>query len=97
VSCHDKIVQMAMQKQRQQRVSRQPIDFIPLDGSVRVTQSLICGSNLILIDFLMHYGFVRAAEGNKPNRPSWLQCFLWRKAVMVYDNKVCLSVGLACR
>jgi hypothetical protein len=59
-----------MQKQRQQRISRQPIGFIPADGSVRVAQGLISGSKLILIDFIMHYEFVLAAEGNKPNRPS---------------------------
>ena len=55
-----------MQKQRQQRVSRQPIDLIPGDGSVRVAQGLISGSKFILIDFVMHYGFVRLPKAINP-------------------------------
>jgi hypothetical protein len=57
-----------MQKQIQQRVGRQPIDFIPADGSVRMAQSLICGLKLNIIDFVMHYGFVQAAAGGRGNR-----------------------------
>jgi hypothetical protein len=55
-----------MQKQRQLSVSRQPIDVIPVDGSVRLAQGFISGSKLILIDFVMHYGFVRLPKAINP-------------------------------
>jgi hypothetical protein len=80
VSCHDKIVQMAMQKQIQLRVSRQPINVVPVDGSVRVAQSLICGSELILIDFVMHYGFVRLPKAINPTVRVGCSVFLWPKS-----------------
>jgi hypothetical protein len=55
-----------MQKQRQLRVSRQPIDFVSDAGSVRVVQGLLSGSKLILIDFVMRYGFVRLSKAINP-------------------------------
>jgi hypothetical protein len=69
-----------MQKQRQQRVSRQPIDVIPDDGSVRVAQDLISGSKLILIDFVMHYGFVRLPKAINPTVRVGCSVFLWPKS-----------------
>jgi predicted deacylase len=41
-----------------------PIDFVSAAGSVRVPQDLISEMMFALINFLMHYGFVRAAEAN---------------------------------
>jgi hypothetical protein len=55
-----------MQKQRQQRVSRQPINFIPENGSVRVAQGILSGIKLILLDFIMFYGFVRLPKAINP-------------------------------
>jgi hypothetical protein len=55
-----------MQKQRQLCVSRQPIDIIPEEGSVRVAQVLLSGLKLILIDFIMHYGIVRLPKAINP-------------------------------
>ena len=66
LSCHDKFVKVAMQKQRQLRVSRQPIEFIPEDESVRVQQGLISGIKLILLDFIMLNGFVRLPKAINP-------------------------------
>jgi hypothetical protein len=41
-----------------------PIDFVSTAGSVRVPQDLISCRKLTLIDLIMHYGYVRAAEAN---------------------------------
>jgi hypothetical protein len=61
---HDKIVQMASKKQGTRASAGSPTDFVSAAGTVRVLQDLISELMLDLIDFLMHYGFVRAAEGN---------------------------------
>jgi hypothetical protein len=62
--CHDKIVQMASKKQGTRALAGSPIDFISVEGTVRVPQDLISGLNISLIDLLSHYGVVRAAEAN---------------------------------
>ena len=41
-----------------------PIDFVSVEGLVRVPQGFINGLKFTLIDFLMHYGVIRAAKGN---------------------------------
>jgi hypothetical protein len=41
-----------------------PIDFVSAAGSVQVIQNLISWNEFTTIDFIMHYGFVRAAEAN---------------------------------
>ena len=41
-----------------------PIDFVSAGGTVQVPQVLISELMFTLIDFLMHYGFVRAGEAN---------------------------------
>jgi hypothetical protein len=41
-----------------------PTDSVSVAGSVRVQQDLINELMFTRIDFIMHYGFVRAAEAN---------------------------------
>jgi len=61
---HDEIVQMASKKQGTSASAGSPIDFVSAAGSVKVPQDLISELLFTLIDFIMHYGFVWAAEAN---------------------------------
>ena len=61
---HDEIVQMASKKQGTRASAGSPIDFVSAAGTVRVPQSLISDDEFTPIDFIMHNGFVRAAEAN---------------------------------
>ena len=60
----DKIVQMASKKQGTRESVGSPIDFVSAAGTVQVQQNLISEMMFALIDFLMHNGFVWAAEAN---------------------------------
>jgi hypothetical protein len=55
---------VASKKQGTSASAGSPIDFVSAAGTVRVQQNFISGLKLNLIDFIMHYGFVRAAEAN---------------------------------
>jgi hypothetical protein len=46
------------------------IDFVSVAGTVRVPQDFISELRFTLIDFIMHYEFVRADEGNRTVRVS---------------------------
>jgi hypothetical protein len=62
---HDETVKMEFAKTMTPRASAcNPIDSVSVAGSVRVPQDLISGSKLTLIDFLLQYKLVQAAEGN---------------------------------
>jgi hypothetical protein len=61
---HDEIVQTASKKQGTRASAGSPIDFVSAAGSVRVPQNFISWLNISTIDFLSHYGLVRAAEAN---------------------------------
>ena len=53
-----------------------PIDFVSAAGLVQVPQILIGGLKISRIDVLMHYGVVRADEGNYPYHPCCKQAFI---------------------
>jgi hypothetical protein len=55
---------MASKKQGTSASAGSPIDFVSVAGFVRVQQDLLSELMFTRIDFLMHYGFVRAAEAN---------------------------------
>jgi hypothetical protein len=55
---------MASKKQGTSASAGSPIDFVSAAGTVRLLQDLISELMFVLIDFLMHSGFVRAAEAN---------------------------------
>jgi len=55
---------MASKKQGTSASAGSPIDFVSAAGLVKVPQDLISGLLFPRIDFIMHYGFVRAAEAN---------------------------------
>jgi len=55
---------MASKKQGTSASAGSPIDFVSAAGSVKVPQDLISELLFTLIDFIMHYGFVWAAEAN---------------------------------
>jgi hypothetical protein len=42
-----------------------PIDFVSAVAAVQVRQGLLSEMMFTLIDLLMHYGFIRAAEANR--------------------------------
>ena len=60
----DKIVQMASKKRGTTAPADSAIDFVLVAGLVKVPQDLISCWKFTLIDFMMHYEFVRAAEAN---------------------------------
>jgi hypothetical protein len=64
LSGYDETVKMASKKQGTRASAGSPIDFVSEAGAVRVPQDLISGLMFSRIDFIMHYGFVRAAEAN---------------------------------
>jgi hypothetical protein len=55
---------MASKKQGTSASAGSPIDFVSEAGSVLVAQDSISELMFTLIDFISHYGFVRAAEAN---------------------------------
>ena len=71
-----------------------PINFVSAAGSVRVPQDLINGLRFSLIDFLMHYGFVRLPKAINYTVLVGCSNFKWTLTVMFCENKVYRSVGL---
>jgi hypothetical protein len=55
---------MASKKQGTRASAGSPIDFVSAAGTVKVPQDFISWNEFTTIDFIMHYGFVRAAEAN---------------------------------
>jgi hypothetical protein len=63
---------MASKKQGTSASAGSPIDFVSAAGSVRVPQNFISCDEFSCRDFGVDYGFVRAAEANKLNRPCYM-------------------------
>jgi hypothetical protein len=61
VSCHDEIVSVKSKKQGTSASADSAKDAVPVDETVRVPQDFISELRFTLIDFIMHYEFVRAA------------------------------------